>query len=102
MIIQDKNTATGELSYFEDNSPSYLRKAIRILPGDKALVRARADEAAGSYERAIRDGLSVTQVCNWPRPFSIRTCVFPNSIWFSRSCRSGFPKCGPKNGRVSA
>ena len=42
------------------------------------------------------------RLCNWPRPFSIKTFAFPDSIRFSRSCRSGFPKCGPKNGRVSA
>ena len=61
MIIQDKNTATGELSYFETTLLLYLKESYPHIAGDKALVRARADEAAGSYERAIRDGLSVTQ-----------------------------------------
>ena len=61
MIIQDKNTATGELSYFETTLLLYLKESHPHIAGDKALVRARADEAAGSYERAIRDGLSVTQ-----------------------------------------
>ena len=61
MIIQDKNTATGELSYFETTLLLYLKESYPHIADDKTLVRARADEAAGSYERAIRDGLSVTQ-----------------------------------------
>ena len=61
MIIQDKNTVTGELSYFEMTLLLYLKESHPHIAGDKALVRARADEAAGSYERAIHDGLSVTQ-----------------------------------------
>lgn len=61
MIIQDKNTATGELSYFETTLLLYLKESHPHIADAKALVRARADEAAGSYERAIRDGLSVTQ-----------------------------------------
>ena len=61
MIIQDKNTTTGELSYFETTLLLYLKESHPHIAGDKALVRARADEAAGSYERAIHDGLSVTQ-----------------------------------------
>ena len=61
MIIQDKNTATGELSYFETTLLLYLKESYPHIAGNKALVRARADEAAGSYERAIHDGLSVTQ-----------------------------------------
>ena len=61
MIIQDKNTTTGELSYFETTLLLYLKESYPHIADDKTLVRARADEAAGSYERAIRDGLSVTQ-----------------------------------------
>ena len=61
MIIQDKNTTTGELSYFETTLLLYLKESHPHIADAKALVRARADEAAGSYERAIRDGLSVTQ-----------------------------------------
>ena len=61
MIIQDKNTATGELSYFEMTLLLYLKESHPHIAGDKELVQMRADEAAGSYERAIRDGLSVTQ-----------------------------------------
>ena len=61
MTIQDKNTATGELSYFETTLLLYLKESYPHIVDDKTLVRARADEAAGSYERAIRDGLSVTQ-----------------------------------------
>lgn len=102
MIIQDKNTATGDLSYFETTLLLYLKESHPHIAGDKEVVRMRADEAAGSYERAIRDGLSVTQALQLAEAFSIRTCGFPDSIRFSRSCRSGFPKCGPKNGRVSA
>lgn len=102
MTIQDKNTATGELSYFETTLLLYLKESYPHIADDKTLVRARADEAAGSYERAIRDGLSVTQALQLAEAFSIKTCAFPDSIRFSRSCRSGFPKCGPKNGRVSA
>ena len=101
MIIQDKNTATGELSYFETTLLLYLKESHPHIAGDKALVRARADETEGSYERAIHD-YPLRRLCNWPRPFSIKTFALPDSIRFSRSCRSGFPKCGPKNGRVSA
>ena len=61
MTIQDKNTTTGELSYFETTLLLYLKERHPHNADAKALVRARADEAAGSYERAIRDGLSVTQ-----------------------------------------
>ena len=61
MTIQDKNTVTGELSYFETTLLLYLKESHPHIAGDKELVRTRADEAAGSYERAIRDGLSVTQ-----------------------------------------
>lgn len=61
MIIQDKNTATGKLSYFETTLLLYLKESHPHIAGNKALVRVRADEAAGSYERAIHDGLSVTQ-----------------------------------------
>lgn len=102
MIIQDKNTATGELSYFETTLLLYLKESHPHIAGDKALVRARADEAEGSYERAIHDGLSVTQALQLAEAFSIKTFAFPDSIRFSRSCRSGFPKYGLKDGRVSA
>lgn len=61
MTIQDKNTATGELSYFKTTLLLYLKESHPHIAGDKELVRTRADEAAGSYERSIRDGLSVTQ-----------------------------------------
>ena len=61
MIIQDKNTAIGELSYFETTLLLYLKESHPHIAGDKEVVRMRANEAAGSYERAIRDGLSVTQ-----------------------------------------
>ena len=61
MIIQDKNTATGELSYFETTLLLYLKKSHPHIVGDKELVRTRTDEAAAGYERAIRDGLSVMQ-----------------------------------------
>ena len=54
MIIQDKNTATGDLSYFETTLLLYLKESHPHIAGDKEVVRMRADEAAGSYERAIR------------------------------------------------
>ena len=72
MIIQDKNTATGELSYFETTLLLYLKESYPHIAGDKALVRARADEAAGSYERAIRDGLSVTRSLSGLALFPVR------------------------------
>ena len=102
MTIQDKNTATGELSYFETTLLLYLKESHPHIAGDKALVQMRANEAAGSYERAIRDGLSVTQALQLAEAVLYQDLRFPDSIRFSRSCRSGFPKCGPKNGRVSA
>ena len=61
MIMQDKNTATGELSYFETTLLLYLKESHPHIAGDKELVRTRTDEAAAGYERAIRDGLSVMQ-----------------------------------------
>ena len=61
MIIQDKNTATGELSYFETTLLLYLKESHPHIAGDKELVRTRTDEAAAGYERAIRDGLSIRQ-----------------------------------------
>ena len=61
MIIQDKNTATGELSYFETVLLLYLKESHPQMAGDKNFIRSRADEAAGAYEHAIRDGLSLTQ-----------------------------------------
>ena len=61
MIIQDKNTATGELSYFEKTLLLYLKESHPHIAGDKELVRMRADSAAEAYEHAIRDGLSVRQ-----------------------------------------
>lgn len=61
MTIQDKRTTTGELSYFETTLLLYLKESHPYIAGDKELVRVRADEAADSYECAIRDGLSVTQ-----------------------------------------
>ena len=54
MIIQDKNTATGDLSYFETTLFLYLKESHPHNAGDKEVVRMRADEAAGSYERLIR------------------------------------------------
>lgn len=61
MTIQDKNIPTGELSYFETALLLHLKESHPHIAGDKGLIRSRADEAAGIYERAIRDGLSVTQ-----------------------------------------
>lgn len=46
MIIQDKNTATGELSYFETTLLLYLKESHPHIAGDKELVRMRADSAA--------------------------------------------------------
>lgn len=71
MIIQDKNTVTGELSYFEMTLLLYLKESHPHIAGDKELVQMRADEAAGSYERAIRDGLSVTQALELARHRSL-------------------------------
>ena len=61
MTIQDKNIPTGELSYFETTLLLYLKESHPHIAGDRELIRSRADEAAGIYERAIRNGLSVTQ-----------------------------------------
>ena len=61
MIIQDKKSATGELSYFETTLLLYLKESHPHIAGDKELVRMRADRAAEAYEHAIRDGLSIRQ-----------------------------------------
>ena len=39
MTIQDKNTATGELSYFETTLLLYLKESYPHIAGDKAPVR---------------------------------------------------------------
>lgn len=102
MIIQDKNTVTGELSYFEMTLLLYLKESHPHIAGDKELVQMRADEAAGSYERAIRDGLSVTQA------LELADTVLYQDLRFSRFdtvfevVSECFPKYGPKNGLVSA
>ena len=61
MTIQDKNTATGELSYFETTLLLYLKESHPHMSGDREFIRSRADEAADAYECSIRNGLSVTQ-----------------------------------------
>lgn len=61
MTIQDKNTATGELSYFETTLLFYLKESHPHMADNKAFIRERADNATEAYEHAIREGLSVTQ-----------------------------------------
>ena len=61
MTIQDKNTATGELSHFETALLFYLKESHPHMAGNKAFIRERADSAAEAYEHAIREGLSVRQ-----------------------------------------
>ena len=53
MTIQDKNTATGELSYFETTLLLYLKESYPHIVDDKTLVRARADEAAGRDRKSV-------------------------------------------------
>lgn len=50
MTIQDKNTATGELSYFETTLLLYLKESHPHMSGDREFIRSRADEAADAYE----------------------------------------------------
>ena len=81
------------MSYFETTLLLYLKESHPHIAGDKALVRVRADDAAGSYERAIHDGLSVTQALQLAEAvlyqdlrFSKFDTVFEVvSEWFSRS-----------------
>lgn len=101
MTIQDKNTATGELSYFETALLFYLRESHPHMADDKAFIRERADSAAEAYEHAIREAYLLRRLWNWLTRFSIRTCAFPGSMRFSRPYRSGFPKYSPKDGRIS-
>ena len=101
MIIQDKNTATGELSYFETTLLLYVKESHPHIAGDKALVRARAD-AAGSYERAIHDGLSVTQALQLAEAVLYQDLRFSKFDTVFEVVSEWFPECGPKNGRVSA
>ncbi len=61
MTIQDKNTATGELSYFETALLLYLKESHPRMSEDREFISSRADEAADAYECSIRDGLSVTR-----------------------------------------
>ena len=46
MTIQDKNTATGELSYFETTLLLYLKESYPHIVDDKTLVRAQALQLA--------------------------------------------------------
>ena len=100
MITQHDNN--GELSCFKSALLFYLRESHPHMADDKAFIRERADSAAEAYEHAIRDGYPSGRLWNRLTPFSIRTCAFPGSIRFSRPYRSGFPKYGPKDGRISA
>lgn len=72
------------------------------MADDKAFIRERADSAAEAYEHAIRDGLSVRQALEQADAVLYQDLRFPGSIRFSRPYRSGFPKYGPKDGRISA
>lgn len=92
MTMQDKNTATGELSYFETTLLLYLKKTIRILPVTKNLYERGPTRRQPVMNVPYVTVYPLCRLCNWPKPFSIRTCAFPDSIRFSRSCRSGFPK----------
>ena len=76
--MQDKNTATGELSYFKTTLLLYLKESHPHIAGDKELVRTRTDEAAAGYERAIRDGLSVMQA------LQLAEAVLYQDLCFSR------------------
>ena len=49
MMIQDKNTATGELSYFETTLLLYLKESHPHIARNRELVRSRADEAAQEF-----------------------------------------------------
>lgn len=100
MITQHDNN--GELSCFKSALLFYLRESHPHMADDKAFIRERADSAAEAYEHAIRNGYPSGRLWNRLTPFSIRTCAFPGSIRFSRPYRSGFPKYGPKDGRISA
>ena len=99
MITQHDNN--GELSCFKSALLLFERKPSTHAD-DKGFIRERADSAAEAYEHAIRDGYPSGRLWNKLTPFSIRTCAFPGSIRFSRLYRSGFPKYGPKDGRISA
>ena len=72
------------------------------MADDKGFIRERADSAAEAYEHAIRDGLSVRQALEQADAVLYQDLRFSRSIRFSRLYRSGFPKYGPKDGRISA
>ena len=96
MTIQDKNTATGELSYFETTLLLYLKESYPHIADDKTLVRARADEAVGSYERAIRDGLSVTQALQLAEAVLYRNLHFSGFDTVFEVVSEWFPEVPPE------
>lgn len=98
MITQHDNN--GELSCFKSALLFYLRESHPHMADDKGFIRERADKRLTNmpYVTAYPSG----RLWNRLTPFSIRTCAFPGSIRFSKLYRSGFPKYGPKDGRISA
>ena len=100
MITQHDNN--GELSCFKSALLFYLRESHPHMADDKGFIRERADSAAEAYEHAIRDGLSVRQALEQADAVLYQDLRFSGSIRFSRLYRSGFPKYGPKDGRISA
>lgn len=101
MTMQDKNTATGELSYFETTLLLYLKESHPHIAGDKELVRTRTDEAAAGYERAIRDGLSVMQALQLAEAVLYQDLRFSRFDTVFEVVSEWFPEVRPENGRVS-
>lgn len=101
MTIQDKNTATGELSYFETTLLLYLKESHPHMSGDREFIRSRADEAADAYECSIRNGLSVTQALEQSDAVLYRNLHFSGFDTVLKSYRNGFRRSPLKNGPIS-
>lgn len=56
-----KKNNTRQLSYYELSLLSFLKESHPQLVSDTGFIRTRAEEAAGIYSNAIKDGLSPNQ-----------------------------------------
>lgn len=95
MTVQDKNTVAGELSYFKTVLLLYLKESHPQMAGNKNFIRSRADNAASAYERAIHDGLSVTQALQAAHTVLYRDLRFSKFDMLFETVSEWFPEVHP-------
>lgn len=96
MTVQDKNTVAGELSYFKTVLLLYLKESHPQMAGNKNFIRSRADNAASAYERAIHDGLSVTQALQAAHTVLYRDLRFSKFDTLFETVSEWFPEVQPE------